>query len=589
MAGVTTTKPALWIRQWRLPPIVIYRWLSLLPVLWFLAGPRGDSPSLWLLIMAVGLSLAVTLLSQRQPLPGYPLFLGLDILAMAILLALSGAGRSPYTLHALSPLLAGAFFFQRRGVLLGTAGFTIAYLGLLLIREQFGEFEIETEALLVQLGGGALVTGLFGYTTKLLQGLEEKQQALLVTQEQLRQQNLELSRQCKTLSEQTAELSAAHRQLEIIHEMTMLLQGATDTAVIQQRILRAVATEISCSQVLIGLINPITRKLDRWQVYPDNPQLLSVIYPLPLMPEEGFMAQELLKRRGGWWFNETALVADELLNEWFSRTPWLMLPLALKEEPVGLLLVAIEGGPAALSEEQLVVLSAIASQAALALSTLDRVKQLAIEQERNRIARDIHDTVTQSLFGIVFTLNACIKMLPRQVELVSQELIELHDLAEQVHQEVRQSIHNLWPAELTLEQFKADLCKYVDHCAGSAGFQVDFTIGGEFEALPLHIRRNLYRVAQEALANVAQHAGVNSARVSLYVEPHEVQLSIRDHGNGFDPKAPPAENQECFGLRGIRERVQTLQGSCEILSQPGQGAQILVRAPVPQRNRDEPG
>jgi signal transduction histidine kinase len=370
--------------------------------------------------------------------------------------------------------------------------------------------------------------------------------------------------------------------------MTMLLQGATDTAVIQQRILRAVANEARCSQALIGLINPLTRKLDRWQVYPDNPQLLSAIYPLPLTPAGGFMAQELLNRRGGWWFNETALVPDEFLNEWFSGTPWLMLPLVLKEEPIGLLLVAVEGGRVAMSEEQLVVLSAIASQAALALHTLDQVKQLAIEQERNRIARDIHDTVTQSLFGIVFTLDACIKMLPQQVELVSQELVELHDLAERVRQEVRQSIHNLWPTELTLEQFKADLSKYVNHCSGSGKFQVDFTIGGEFEALPLHIRRDLYRVAQEALANVAHHAGVNSARVSLYVEPHEVQLSIRDHGKGFDPKRVLSEGQERFGLRGIQERVHTLHGSCEILSQADQGTQILVRVPVVRGDRYGP-
>jgi signal transduction histidine kinase len=236
----------------------------------------------------------------------------------------------------------------------------------------------------------------------------------------------------------------------------------------------------------------------------------------------------------------------------------------------------------------LVVLSAIASQAALALSTLDQVKQLAIEQERNRIARDIHDTVTQSLFGIVFTLDACIKMLPQQVDLVSQELVELHDLAERVRQEVRQSIHDLWPAELTLEQFKADLIKYVSHCAGSDTFQVDFTIGGEFEALPLQIRRNLYRVAQEALANVAHHAGVNSARISLYVEPHEAQLSIRDHGKGFDPKRVQGETPERFGLRGIRERVHSLNGSCEILSQVDQGTQILVRIPVSRGDRYEP-
>jgi signal transduction histidine kinase len=554
----------------------VYRWLSLLPVVWFLGQPSTGPAPFWLFIIAVALSLAISLLYQRPSFLKHPFVLGFDILIMAILLALSGVSHSPYLLHALSPLLMAASFFHLRGALLAAGGFATLYLAILLVGERL---DIQLEGLLLQVGGMGLISGLVGQMAALGQRLREAEQKALVTGNGLNQQIQQLNRRCQLLSEQISTLSAAHHQLEIIHDMAMLLQGATDILTIEQRILRAVIAEAGSAQALIGLVNPATHKLDRWQVYPDNSDLLAVLYPLPLTSESGLLVEELLHRRGGWWFNNRPLVSDDLLNAWFSRTPWLSLPLILKEEPVGVLLVAVEGGPPALSEEQLVVLSAIASQAALALSTIDRVKQLVIEQERNRIARDIHDTVTQSLFGIVFTLEACIKMLPEQPTLVHEELIELRNLAEQVRQEMRQSIHNLWPAELTLEQFKADLRQYVSHCSGSSDFQVDFTIGGDFEALPLQLRRDLYRVAQEALANVARHARVNSARVSLMVEPHEVQLSIRDHGKGFDPKTALAGSPERFGLRGIRERVQALHGTCEILSQVDQGAQILVRVP----------
>jgi signal transduction histidine kinase len=445
---------------------------------------------------------------------------------------------------------------------------------------------VELDWLFAQLVGIWLVAFLLAIFSDLLRQHQQSQVQLTFTHNTLARQHEELVANHDNLARQKAELAAAHHQLEIIHDMTLLLQGASDIQSIQQRVLRAITTELKFSQAVLGLVNSTTRRLEGWQLYPPNDQLLSVMEPLPLNSESGFMVQELLNRRGGWWFDEPALVADEVWNEWLSQTPWLMVPLIFQEQPVGLLLVTVAGGPDSVDKEQLVVLTAVASQAAMALGTIERVQQLAVEQERNRIARDIHDTVAQSLFGTVFTLDACIKMLPGQVELVQDELIELRNLAEQVHQQVRRSILNLWPSELTINQFKTDLCQYVNHYASSPGFQIDFTIGGDFDGLSPAIRRNLYRVAQEALANVVKHAGVNSARLSLYVEPHEVQLSIRDQGKGFDPKAAltRAYDREKFGLRGVCERVEALGGECEILSQIEQGSQILVRIPTDRSN-----
>jgi signal transduction histidine kinase len=97
-------------------------------------------------------------------------------------------------------------------------------------------------------------------------------------------------------------------------------------------------------------------------------------------------------------------------------------------------------------------LMTVANQAALALGTtilcIDRARRLAVETERNRIARDIHDTVVQSLFGVVYSLDACINMLPARAEEVRNELIELRSLATSAHDEVRRSIFDLWPSAL---------------------------------------------------------------------------------------------------------------------------------------------
>ncbi|MBI1879325.1 MAG: GAF domain-containing sensor histidine kinase [Chloroflexi bacterium] len=389
------------------------------------------------------------------------------------------------------------------------------------------------------------------------------------------------------LTRQYAQLLAAHEQLEIIHDVTLLLQGASDIQSAQQRVLRAVTGELGFSQAIIGLVNPATQSLANWQVdpLPDNFEA-SNLNPLPLTPEHGLMAQALLDGRARWWVHGETLTADETLNAWLSQSAWLIMPLVLPEQPVGLLLVAVEGGPGSLSEDQLVVLTAMASQAATALGTIDRAQRLAAEQERNRIARDIHDTVAQSLFGMVFTLDACIKMLPQHSETVQQELVELRHLADQVRHEVRRYILDTWPSELTQEGFIADLDKYVAHFAPAHAFQIDFTINGDFDRLPSVIRRSLYRVAQEALANAARHAGMDSARLTMHVEADEVYLSISDRGKGFEPKLALARevNRERFGLRGIRERIHALGGTCDILSQVGQGTQILVQVPIKRRH-----
>jgi signal transduction histidine kinase len=555
--------------------LLLYRWASLLPALWLwsTADLTSDFSSLLLFTIAVGSTLLVTTFSRALN-PSFleiGCFLGVDILWMTALLALSGDTNSPYYWHALNPLLLGTLLFQRRGVWLTATAFTFLYLLCLWLVSNTYPVRVALDQLVTQLVGMWLIPLLFNYPLILLRQSQQSQEELTTAQDKLVQQHTTLTN--------------THHQLEIIHDLTLLLQGASDIQSVQQRVLRAVSEELGYSQAIVGLVNSVTQSLGDWQAQPPADNLLAAINPLPLTQESGLIARQLLERRGGWWVNEEPLVNAESLNVWFSQTPWLILPLALPEHLVGVLLVAVEGGPGSLSEDQLVILTAVASQAATALGTIERARRLAAEQERNRIARDIHDTVAQSLFGIVFTLDACIKMLPDQTEQVKQELVDLRDVADQVRREIRRYILDTWPSALTQEQFRVDLTKYVAHCAPAHAFHLDLTVNGDFDRLPSVIRRSLYRVSQEALANVARHAGVDAARLTMHVEPDEVYLSISDRGKGFDPKMALAReyNRERFGLRGICERVEALGGTCDILSQMGHGTQVLVRVPITRR------
>ncbi|RMF29203.1 MAG: GAF domain-containing sensor histidine kinase [Chloroflexi bacterium] len=562
--------------------LVAYRWASLLPALWVFHPPNqgGEAPMLLpgVLALAAGITLSVTIFHRRlnRLLIRHPHILGADMVLAAAILGVSGGAHSPYYLYALSPLLAGAFFFQMRGAVVSAAAFTPFFLLASALGYRLHRLPIAPQIFITQMAGLWLIPLLFGYPSVLLKRLRQAHRALQEARDNLARQNVELS--------------AAHRQLRIIHDLTVSLQAASDVQSVQQRVLQAVTGELGFPRAIVGLVNPMSQRLENWRAYPQDERPPTPVAPLPLDPRSGLLVQQLLERQPFQWAEGPALTTDEALNRWLGPGPWLILPLVLREHPVGLLLVALEAPPISLPEERLAMLTSVAGQAAVALGTtmlcIDRAWRLAVEQERNRIARDIHDTVAQSLFGIVFTLDACTKMLPEQVEKVQQELVELRDLASQVRDQVRQSIFDIWPSTLTLERFKADLRKYVAHCSRPRAFHVDFRTGGDFDRLSPAIRRSLYRVAQEALANVVRHAGVNSAQVCLRVEPSAVYLSIQDHGRGFDPATVLARehNRERFGLRGVRERIQALGGECEILSRAGEGTQVLVRLPVNGRD-----
>lgn len=556
-----------------------YRWASLLLAMWlFLVTSNAVAPgiSLSLLItVALGATLLITVLHTplTSLLLNTPLLLSIDLGVMALLLTFSGITRSPYNLYALSPLLAGAFFFQMRGAIYAVAGFTALYPITVLALQFWFPLEIDPGQLFNQLVGAWLVTILFGSLSSVLEKFRQAHTSLIIAHEDLARQN--------------AELAATHHQLEMIHELSLFLH-ASDSQSVQQRLLKAVTRELDFPRAVVGLVNPILHRLEGWQSFPALSQLSPAVAPVPLTDESSPLVRAVLQQQVQWYPSEQEpLSANEALNAWLGPGRWLILPMIWQEQPVGLLLVIVEkASPVEQADDRWAILSSLVSQAAAALGTIDRTSRLAIEQERNRIARDIHDTVAQSLFGMVFTLDACAKLLPGQAAAVKQELLDLRDIADRVRQDVRQSILDLWPSNLTQEQFQIDLSKYVANCVPARHFEVDFTFDGDFDGLSPVIRRSLYRVCQEALANAAQHSGCDSARVYLAVEPEEVYMSIRDKGRGFEPKVAlmRERNREQFGLRGMQERIEALKGTCNILSQTGQGTQILVRVPLNGKN-----
>jgi signal transduction histidine kinase len=555
------------------PVLVAYRWASLLPaLLLFIDNTHANSPNflppLSTLVIAAFANTVITVFNRllNKLVTEYPFAIAVDLLFCAALLAASGGYQSPYYLYALGPLLAGAFFFQLRGAIAISVAFTPLYLLANSLAAQLNS-TIDKLSVVTQLAGIWFIPILFAYPSTLLKDINRARE--------------ELSKARDELAQKHENLETAHRQLEIIHDLTILLQAAPDLLSVQERVLGAVTTGLGFSKAVVALVDPALEELGGWLVYPAE-ELFPATKPLPLKAENGSAFQALLDRNIFTTNGET-LVQETKLNDWLNKTKWLVIPLYLREHPVGLLLVDKSSG---LDREQESTLMTVANQAALALGTtllcIDRARRLAIETEQNRIARDIHDTVAQSLFGIVYSLDACINMLPVQADEVRNELIDLRSLASGAHEEVRRSIFDLWPSPLTIELFMGDLRNYVSSCCRPRSFSIIFNNRGDFNSLSPGLRRTIYRMAQEALANSARHSGADAARLCLNVTEDQVYLDISDKGRGFDPSAALARNvtREHFGLHGIQERARAMSGECEIISQPGAGVRIMVTLPT---------
>lgn len=551
--------------------LVIFRWATLLPPLLTL-HTKNQTDQLIAALTVFGIALLANLVisltnrSLNQLVIEHPVFLGVDLIFTAGVLAFSGGLHSPYYLYALSPLLAGAFFFQMRGALTASLVFTPLYLVGYYFNMQNTSNQADIIVLTSQFVGIWLIPILFAYPSVLLRDINKAREELTIARDEL--------------TEKHENLATAHRQLEIIHDLTILLQAAPDLVSVQERVLGAVTTDLGFSKAVVALVDPAREELGGWLVSPRD-ETFPEAEALPLKSENGEVFKALLNRNI-LESNGRILVRDEGLNGWLSQSKWLVIPLYLREHPVGLLLV----DESEITKERKNTLMTVANQAALALGTtilcIDRARRLAVETERNRIARDIHDTVAQSLFGIVYSLDACITMLPANAENVKSELIELRTLANNAHDEVRRSIFDLWPSALTIELFMADLTNYVGSCCRPRPFSIIFSNNGDFNSLPSGMRRTVYRMAQEALANSARHSGASSARLCLTVTDDEVYLVISDEGRGFEPEVALSRSQsrEHFGLRGIQERSRAMGGDCEISSRPDMGTRIMINLPI---------
>jgi two-component system, NarL family, sensor kinase len=388
-----------------------------------------------------------------------------------------------------------------------------------------------------------------------------------------------------------SDLARAHRELEIIHDLTISLQNAPDVSEVQGHVLEAVTRDLGFRRAVVGLMDQPYMVLSFWRESDptgeasERPALFTA--RLPVEPGEGFLSETILSNRIRTLPAGAALTHHPAFDRALDlRGEALVAPMTLREHPVGVLLVETEGEATSPSSSNMRSLQAIAGQAAVALGTtmlcIDRAQRLAVQEERMRFAREMHDTISQSLFGIAYSLDGLGKLLPGQPDLVKAELEQVRQAAEQTRAEIRQSILDIWPSALTAEVFASDLRRFIGQMCRPGELALDICVEGDFAALSPRRQRGLYRVAQEALTNVVKHASAKNAAVRLQVNGDHAVLRVEDDGRGFDPAQALARerDREHFGLKGMQERIEALSGVCEFVSQTGGGAAVVATVPL---------
>jgi signal transduction histidine kinase len=211
-----------------------------------------------------------------------------------------------------------------------------------------------------------------------------------------------------------------------------------------------------------------------------------------------------------------------------------------------------------------------------------QLRYLAALEERDRLARELHDHLAQALGYLNVKASITDDLLSGgRIDDAQESLLELKKVTKVVYTDVREAIFNLRTAVSSRAGLLPTLQDYLAEYRAHYGVDARLAIGDEDspEFSP-EVASQLLRIIQEALTNVRKHAGASRVWVRCSQNGNQVCISVEDDGRGFDPAQVAEGGRQCFGLQIMRERAESVGGSLGLDSQPGQGTRVVVRVPL---------
>jgi len=277
-------------------------------------------------------------------------------------------------------------------------------------------------------------------------------------------------------------------------------------------------------------------------------------------------------------------IRDALIAE--GVRSFIHLPIIVDHKIVGVFNVGFTR-PNLINDDTNRLFSALTNRASISIANMElfeQTKDLAVMEERNRLARDLHDSAKQKAFAALAQLGTVRGILNGNGNSATMHLTEAENLVSDVIQELTFLVQEIYPTALQEKGLPTILREYAFEWENRNDIKISLSLRNE-RRLPLGIEQAIYRVTQETLANVARHSHAKQMTISLMYNSDSLQLSLADDGCGFDMDL----KEHGLGLRSIRERVSSVHGTVQIQSAPGQGTKITVQVPTKSKEGGENG
>lgn len=206
----------------------------------------------------------------------------------------------------------------------------------------------------------------------------------------------------------------------------------------------------------------------------------------------------------------------------------------------------------------------------------EQARSAATIEERQRLARDLHDVVSQQLFALSMMSSASLKLIDRDKELAKEQMAEVAEMAAKAQGEMRALLLHLRPVHLSGDRLPVGVAKLVEELEVKSGIHFDLMMK-EICELPRGIEDHLFRIVQEGLANALRHSAASVIKIELYEREQYVHLHLRDNGIGFDVKD---EKKASYGLKTMKERCEEIGGTFSVTSRENEGTAVDVRVPI---------
>ena len=261
---------------------------------------------------------------------------------------------------------------------------------------------------------------------------------------------------------------------------------------------------------------------------------------------------------------------------------FLGVPIVYKGRIVGSFYLTDKVGSDVFSQQDEDAIGMLSAHAAIAIQNAqlyERSRELTATEERNRLARELHDSVAQSLFNIVLQSDVTTTLLGKgDVEEAKEHLNGLSEQARQAAAEIRALIFELRPADLEREGLVTTLRKHLDAVGRVHHIATRFEVNGDSE-VGVAQAREVYRIIQEALNNVIKHAGAGSVEVRLTTHDRRLEVTVSDDGSGFDVRSAALRSYS-LGLTSMEERARAMDGRLSINSRRGKGTTVELSIPI---------